>query len=701
MKPRYRMALGMFLLVVLAGGLSAAIFVVQGSQAAVYAQIAVVPLLVLAGYVWVNRTVRSAGTTQTEFQQRKAREVGESFSEVWNLAQKMQTTHGGGGGLTTAEWDRLRGQADELAAHGVAFDTETGRFSIEPREVGSLEALNRLETEVRNLDEWLRSQFTQNVRDRVATVNDELRRLEEIAGDTETVEPSSSQEEPKSWRESGELLDECFAEADRIVEDACQVVENAATHTDGATPPAVENRLSDARRATRDRQYRQAVTAILEAQDTVQREGTSEFQQRKEELQRLLDTAAKLSFDHHVGPRYDEEFGQLADELTDLDDALGIAELQSLQQRARETCLDLVAELQDQLGDAVASIENADVPEGWYEKPEAVGTDHVEPLRADLTLAAFRTEWNDAVTTLLDSLETIRPKASVVSGYDRIESTIRDQLRATGTVTAADLPVSEQEEQFLGLYYRKHMSDVEFDPDEPRLTAVEGGEEYDVHVAAAFPEGGEQREISIELDGEQRSDTVRRETLLAAEATFTEVPFGEYTVRVVPTPSEYGTASAQVVVDGETKLDLEIPSVSLKERLCDGVDVDVESVLPRIADRFESRFEEEGYVDTEMSFPVDEEYVPCLLAVWATRNGYAVTDLGERVTVYKRDRIRKEIENVIEYNIEPGEQKTYDELRNNFLSAPVSDTTIGEIVEEASVSGQVTTSDGAVLKEDS
>lgn len=677
------MALGLFLFVVAAGGVSVGIFYVQGSEAAVIAQVAVIPLLVVAGYLWVNRTIQSTGTSRTEFERRKARQVGEQFRDAWQLAQEIEFEYEYG--ITTAEWDRLNRHVDDLQSNGISFDPNTASFDVDDRDIGSLEDINRLESETADLEDWLVERFADNVRDRISAVNAAVDRLDPIIGETTTIDPSSvpdvQEDESTTWQEIGTQLDECYQKADQAVEDACTAIQDAATSAD-QTNSDLEPILSQSRDAAKQRRYDQAATSVLEAKDRTERDVSAVFDEQREELLALLQTASEKPIEQYLGPNHQQELQSYQDELQALDDAIEISRLRSLKQECRSGCLEIIKELSAHVSDALETLEQSDVPDGWYEHPPAARTNFVRNLQACEDIESFHDEFDTAVDSLLSALDTVDSKASVVNGYLRVEPDIQDQLRAEGVVTGSDIPVSEHEEQFLGLYYRNHMDQVTFDPNEPRLSTQEGAETYTLTVTAMFPEGGTERDVEIELLGrEEHSEHCR--TPLVAEATFESLPYGEYTVRIEPADAEFSTVERTITLDSAKTVDADIEEISLREQLCDGLDVDADSILSNLSTRFDSEFEEAGYLSTAMEFPVDSEYIPCLLTIWAEQEGYAATQYDGDVIVYDRQRVTKEIENVIQYNLSVGDTRQFEEIRSNFLSAPVPDSIITDLIENS------------------
>lgn len=697
------MSFGMFFLVIAAGGLSAAIFYFEGSQAAVYAQIAVVPLLIIVGYLWVNQTVQSTGTSRTEFERRKARQLGEQFTDTWQLAQQIESEYSDG--ITDTEWQKLESHIEQLQSNGISFDRSTGSFDISTRNLGSLEDINQVESEIEQLDNWLLKQFTENVRSRVAEINSNLNRLNALVSDPQTVDPEevpdagAKKKTTQSWRATGNKLKSSYDTADKILENATAAIQDALNSTDNTTDPQVEQLLSSAREAGAARKYGDAITDILDARDAVERDATTTFDEQREAIDRLLRTAQRKPIKQYVGPTYHETLENQANELASLDDAIEIVELRQVREEIRQTCLEIVEELQDQLRDTINTLDNANIPEGWYERPSTVNENLVRSLQSTSDIEAFHDEFDTSVDSLLSALKTVKPKASVVTGYSRVEPQITEALRADGVATGSDIPVSELEDQFLGLYYRRHMDEVEFDPDETRLLAAHGNENYTIQVSATFPTGGEEREVTITLSGPTTQKSVCR-TPLVAETTFENVSYGEYTVRAEPTGGSYATTEQTIMVDNDQTISFELKEISIREQLCDDTDIDVDEILDTISSRFKTKFDETGYLSTEMTFPVDDEYIPCLLAVWSQRQGYDVARYNSNIVIYDENLLQKEIENVIQYNIEPGDSKTYDALRNGFLSAPIPDNIVKELVGDSSEQGAVKIESTRITKQE-
>ncbi|MBX0325236.1 hypothetical protein EGH21_19605 [Halomicroarcula sp. F13] len=673
MKSSTRTVAGIFGLVVLGGLLSAGVFVFFGSQLAVYATIAIAPMLVVVGGLWVRRRITSTGTDQTQYTRRRAREVGESFSEAWEKRERMRREYpdvfDGGLGLGV---DAL---VSDLRGEGIDFDRESGAFTL--GSVGTLEDVNSLASRVDTLTSDLDAAFGEAVERRVANIGSELERIDDLAAVDDRPTPDDVPAD--DWEAAGATLDEARKYATDRIDRAAETIQSTVGSADDVDRAAVEDRLSEARAAAADDRFADAVAALLDARDTVRREGESAFGAVRTDLRSLLDTVADSDVDDYLTDT-DVDVSDLRQAIDSLDDAMELSALTEHRETARQRAVAAVTALESDLTDIVDRLERADIPDGYYTVPDAYEQDFASELRDTDDLQSFEATWIEATNSLTAALDELRPKDDVVKGYDQVREVIETELQATGRVDADDLPVRQHEEQFLGLYYRENPEAVSFDIDEPSLSVSGGGEMYPVKVTVKFDRGGPDREVTVTLDGDRHTATESVTTPLVGSVTFEDVPYGEYAVEAVPSDDDFGSAEATVTVDAENELSLDLPEVTLRDRVCDGIQTESEQYLDELSDTFDDRFDDEGYLSTAMSYRVDSEYIPCLLTLWAERAGHDATQLNDgTVIVYDDETLRGELENVVAYNLDEGETIAFDELKERFLSAPVPNATLAQL----------------------
>jgi len=385
--------------------------------------------------------------------------------------------------------------------------------------------------------------------------------------------------------------------------------------------------------------------------------------------------------------------GAAREEVAAIDDAMEMAELRDRGTRLRSVCTDLIRDLEATLENDLETLSDVNVPEDYYERPDAADHDFVSEVTAASTLEAYRSAWMAAAADLTDALATIDRKARVASMYAEIEEHIESALRREGEVTGEDLPVKRDHEQFLGLYARTH--DVEFDPSVPELSTPGSGERYTVTARVSFEGGGEERSATVELEGPDYDAAETITTYLADVVEFEDVPYGEYTAAAIPEASGNESAERSIAVEGDVTVDLEMADVSLRDRLCSGYDHGtIQTYLEELDDRFADTFESEGHLTSRTEFPIADEYVPCLLATWAGETGHDVTEVDDQVLVYDADTVTEELRMVAQHNLEAGGSMDYETLRERFLSAPVPD----EAVRDAATSIESLTADDDHLR---
>lgn len=698
MKPATRAVGGIFVLVVLGGAVSAAAFVFVGSQIAVWSAVAIVPMLVVGGGLWVRNTIQTTGTSQTEYAERRAREVGEQFKEFWERRERVHEAHpdlfAGGDSLP------VDSTIADLAENGIEFETDTGAFSLGNQSRG-LEAINRLDGEIQSLENRHDEEFAERVRDDIDRINVELERIEAIVAVDPPVRPADvphpDETDQFQWRSVSETHGRHRDWASETIDRAIDWMRSTLESTDDVDETTVTAELSDARSASSDGDYTTAIDHLLQARDVLSQTGDDVFQSAITELESLVRAVRASDALEHARDEHHDELESVEADIDGFDSAMDMDAVASTRAELRSLCLDMLERLSDDLSETLETLERADPPAGYFDRPDVADVEFGRELRETDDISQFERKWEAAIVELTEALDTLEPKAEVVNAYDQVADRIEEELRSSGTVTASDLPVREYESQFLGLYYRKN-DGVGFDPDAPALTTGGGGETHALEATVRFETGGSERDVAVTLTGPDHEDERQVSTHLASTVSFTDVPFGEYTVRATPETEESESVSETITLDADTELRLEMADVTLRQQVCDGVD-DPQAYLEELSDRFREELDAEGHLASTMSFPIDDSYVPCLLAVWADQEGYTATLADGTVLVYDNEALIKELENVIQYNLDHDETLSFDRLRETFISAPVPDETLESLVAASAESDTVHTGDGGITKE--
>lgn len=699
MKRQTRAALGIGALTVLMAAVGAGLFVFASTQLGVYFVVGGIPVVLLVVAVAYVRGVLSGEGNTGQYVEQRTKQVGESLREFWRSLSTVEENY------PRFDASTLRSRADSLVAdyeaQGGEFDREAGSFTVgKGASSGELQELERIDAEVSTLAADRDDQLYDFVDDELDALHGDMRALADADVASEPPappEPPTPEEGAPSglayWEAVGEDLDDYRAEADATVEEAVARVEDIQRNaTDDYDEAAVDRHLDDAEAARRDGEYGRAVDAVLDARATLESELSGSFDQDREDLRSFVETVLDSEAEQYVDADHFDRVREVKRDLEDLDSALDVGTLSEHRRTVRTAALDVVEALETELDRHVRTLDGEELPAGYYTRPDVADESHAEALRDVRAVRDLEREWADAVSDLVDAVGTAKTKATVVEAYDDVSETIEDGLRRDGTVTADDLPVRHAE-QFFGLYFRRN-PDVEFDPDAPALHRGDV-ETYRVDVTVSYDEGSEdKRRATVTLSGGEYDDREVVETHLVGTAGFEDVPYGEYDLVVAPDRDDYGRVERTLQVDADTDVEVDLEPVTLTEQLVGDRREEIEEHVPELGPRLRDRFDEDGYLSTEMEFPITDDFVPGLLAAWADQEGYAVTRTEDgTVIVYDDTQLSQEIMNVIQYNLDEGDRLTYERIRSNYLSVPVPDPVIEELAGETGLSVE-TTGDG-------
>ncbi|MCQ4332346.1 hypothetical protein KM295_02350 [Natronomonas sp. F2-12] len=670
----------------------AIVFVLTGMSEVVWATMIGIPIVVVAGIaLYVRGLITRSKTSEQQYVRKRGRSVAETFQDYLRTLNDLRDAYPNWSQSVDARVDSL---VADFGTQGIRFEPRSGSFELTGSvDSADVQEFERLETEIESFHDEFEELFREFAREETDEIESQTARLEDVdlVRSAPSVSLPPATDPIPAYRDT---LDEAREEADEAIEAAIETVREM---TRGDMRPddidAIEAELESASGAADNHDYYAATESILEARDRLRDQLSGSFEAERDRLSDLLDAVLRSNVDEHVDAEYVDEITKMRDEVESLDSALELAELTRKQAQLRRTCVTMIRSMERDLDDAVRTLQSAELPGGYYDEPPVVEESLAETLEDIDDFERFTAEWADAAARLTDALETARTKASVVEAYDDFAGQIDTRLQEAGEVTADDLPVRHAE-QFLGLYNRRNPS-IEFDPAQGVLRRGDV-ERHDVTVDLQYERGGELRQATVELDGGVHSERETVETRVAASVEFDEVPAGTYTLSGDPGDEAFGSVERELEVDGDTTTAVEFAERSLRERLCSDFDQDMGEHVPAIDSQVSSTFEEQGYVSTGMELPVRDSYVPCLIAIWSERNGYDLVESDEEVIVYDRSQVERELKNTVRYNIEAGDELRFEEAKKNFLSVPLPDATIREMVAGLETGEDVTTTATAI-----
>lgn len=692
MNANLKSALVIGALVVVSSAIGAGVFVSTSSDVAVWVVLGGVPLFIVGGIaLYVRGVVAGSGTSERQYVRKRARTVAQDFQETVRELNDLRERY--------PDWEftadaQLESIAGDFRAEGVEFDLRSGAFDLNDVGDADVQAFEALSAEIDRLEGDAEAEFRSFATAELDRLEDALDRLEDV----DLASRDAALERPAEDAAVPACRDDLEAGRSAAAEAIDAAIETVREMGRGGRRPddvdAIERELEAAADAADRHEYGAAVESVLEARDRLRDQFSGSFDAEREAVLTLVEAVEETGVATHVDAKYLETVDEVEAAVTGMESALDLSEVSRRRADLRRACLDMVAAMERDLEADVETLRRAELPPGYYAEPELLDDDLVGDLEAIDDFDRFTDRWRDVAGRLADAVDTAGTKAAVVDAYDDIADSIEAELEASGEVRADDLPVRNASE-FLGLYYRRNDA-VEFDPAVPVLRRGDV-ETHDLTVDVAYERGGEKRTATLSLSGAGYEETATVETRVAGTASFADVPAGEHTLEAEPGDDAFGTIERSVRVDGDATVEVEFTEQSLRERVCSDTDADMSEHLSELRPRLEELFEDEGHVSTAMDLPVRSSHAPCLLAVWAENDGYDATETDDgEVVVFERERLERELTNVVRYNLEPGERLTFDELERNFLTAPVPRSVIRAVIADVGEEHSVTTSGDAI-----
>ncbi|MFC6784430.1 hypothetical protein ACFQFH_02615 [Halobaculum halobium] len=683
MKRQYKAALGIGGIVLATALVGLVSFLYFGSQIGVYVIGVGAPLAVVASIgLYVRGVLTRDNTSQGDFVQEAARAAAEAFRTELTTYNGLTATHDRWepGELET----RARQIADDFADAGVAVDVSAATISVDSP--GRVQEFDKLQADVSAFADDRDESFAEFGRSQIEHARQGARSVNESVLDGTGVPISMTSDNVPAGatpEETERAVSTAREEAAGVFEDAVDRIEATVDEYDGDAA-RIESHLDTARECIEDADWDGASAAIADAQGDAESEVSAAFTADRESIDKLLSTIDSVDVDRYAADEDLRTVEEARETLAGIDSALASDELDAVGEDVRRAATSVVATLETELETDVEVIREANVPVGFYTAPPAVATDFEARLRETEDLDAFREEWLAAAGELTEAVEAAETKASVADSYDMVEDRIDEGIRTDGRVTGDDLPVRDPT-PFLELYAEGE-SEVEFDPSVPAVVVDGGGESFDVTVTAQLATStGDEHELVIELSGDGVDERETASTYVATESTFEDVPYGEYTVSGSTPTEEFADQAETIQVADDESVELVLEEVGLRERVCGGNAEDVRSQLPTVAPKLETGFAADEYLTPESDIPVADEYVPCLLVLWAEEEGHEAALDDGRVLVYDHDQFRSRLDTITTHNLSDGDTMTYDEMRRKFLSVPASDDLIRTTLRELDV----------------
>jgi len=665
--------------------LGVAVFLFSGSGDAVLFFVAGVPvLLVLGGVAWHRRETRSSAAASPQIES-MTDDLADNVEELLVTYRRLETE---------TPWDPaayaesvrkirrdLENRGFEITTEGDAVDVDVRQYSM------GMGAISQHQTSVRTTLENLESGYRNEADAQIEAMNEQVDRLvgENLldASATDAIESTAGiGADPKR-------LTEAVQDRRRTFRDH---LGDAVGRVHDVAGGSVIDREELDRHVAAGR-YEAATDLVVEPQGME----TPDVGPKKTELLDLVTAVESSVATQYADSTRFETLKEVRSEVEAIDSVYEMDDLNKrLRPRALRTCAEIVADLREELTGYVEEFSGPEVPAGFFERPSVLDRSLEDELREAPDLEAFQARWTGMVDELATALETAAGHKGALQAYDDVDDVVGRALAADGDVTESEVPY-DPAEPLMRLYAHRNTG-VTFLESRPALTqgADVAGQEFDLAVDLDL-DPPETREVTVAVTIREETQRRTRTVEGSGRIGFDSILGGEATVTASAADDRFGSRETEVMLDRDRTVELRLAEETAVDRLCTGVQTNAELLVAEVGDDITARYEAEQYLTDGMDLGVQDEYAPCVLALWADDAGLSVRVEDDAVLVYDRQRMQNQLVDLTEQRVDESGELAYEELRERFLKPPASDALIRDILEQAEFDVDVELTDDKVV----
>jgi hypothetical protein len=652
-----------------------AVFLFSGSGEAVLFFAGGVPVILLVGgLLWHRRVTRSSSETSPRIESR-SRDLADDLEELLETYERLDRE---------TPWnpsehaDQIEDLKRGVENRGFSVTAGNGGYDVEVVEYQMGEGqITQYQTNVGNiLEDRLRAGFREFVESKVGEMNEGIERLRdadllaEPESEAMTVVGADAGE-PTELTERLESHQEEFR--DRLGDAVARV-------HDVAGEPVVDRATLEAYVA--DGQYRKAADHVIEVAAEIEDAERSEFQQKRAELEDLIETVQSSSVAGYASDSLFQKIDDAERELADLDSAFDLDRLESeLRPQVLSACAEIISDLQNELTAYLGTFSDADAPPDYFERPAVLDRSPREELRDAPDLRAFRSRWEGFVDDFVAALDEAADREGAILAYDDASGKVERTLATEGEVTPGEVPYNPAAPMMELYAYRN--DDVTYLESRPALTqgADVAAQEFDLTVEVRL-DPPETRDVTVETTIRDERRRLTRTIDGAGTFEFDPLLGGSATVTVSTDDDRYGRRETEVTLDRDRTVDVTLAEETAIDRLCDGMRTDAELLLDEVAGRVDARYDQQGYLTDGMDIGVQDKYRPCVLALWADDAGLSVREESDGVLVYDRERLETQLADLIDQKLPDENEMYYDDIRERYLTVPASDELLCDLLRQ-------------------
>lgn len=690
MKMETKNNLKIILIIVGLFSVSVILFLFKGYEAALYYSIIGIPLFFIAfAYQYIKKLRTSKVDPGLTLKTQETEKIAYDFKNLHSVARDLNSTYGLqvgdiDEGIKTLANKDLPSIGINVVETGGTYTTNLNEKSIQKID---LDTIDNVAQNINSLDNHLKNKI-KDFTDIVSQAY--LLHINTLKNAGYTVDPSASKLqaeinnrslETNSIIENARYLDNitsifrdivssCLTEAKQWMQKAKEL------NKDVSNLEMEINGVEETIQSKNYRDFEKGITSLTRIKNSLESIAGGDFSAYKTDL---LIAIGKIlaTVESKIDNDYTQKLLILEDRAKKLESASKIGELQQIEPQIIPTANEIVKEVYATIKNNETTIMQANFPQRFYPERQSIEKEYNELLN-EINVKVYSEKFSSLLKIMIPIMEKSGLKAKIIGIYSKIENKIKSELDTKGKITAAELKVKNPEE-FMELYSYFH-PDALYDSFQKILSFPQVTRDLykvSVRVLNKDDQALNGAEVSLKLDDKIIKKEVSDKS---GNATLTGLNKGFY--KLLIKQKGYKNQSKEIELDNDLSIELKLKEVPLGEKLCKDREESLQKSLVKFRDMIQREIDSKKYILSTFDFKAKAEYVPCLLYLWS-KDIEKVKFIKYRkdYMVYDVNTLQKEIETLIEENIEIGRKENIQDLTDGYLSAPLPVEEIIAIIE--------------------
>ncbi|GEM_PF-5691460 len=688
MKIETKNNLKIILIIVGLFGVSVILFLFKGYDAALYYSIVGIPLFFIAfAYQYIKQLRNSRPDPGLTLKMQENEKIAYDFKNLQSIVRNLNRIYG-------LQVDNIEEEIKILANKdlpqtGINVTETDGEYITGLNEEYirkiDLDSIDNVAKKINNLDHQLKS----SIKDLTNIVSQAyLLYLNTLKSAGYNIESSALvlQTEINNRRETNDtienvryldaitsifrdILESCLTEANQLKQKVKELDKNVSD---------IESELNIVREIIQSKNYRdfeKGVASLIEVMESLESSAGSDFDSYKNNL--LFSIERMLAaVENKIDNEYTQKLIILESRLKRLESASKIGELQQIEPQIIPAANEIANYVYENINNNEARIKQADFPQLFYPARQSFEKEYTDLLN-EPGVGSYSGKFSSLLMVMMPVMERSALKAKIIEIYKKLENRIKSEIETRGKVTTADLKVKNPEE-FMELYSYFH-PDVSYDSSQKILTAhvMRSLHKACVRVLNNDNQPLSGAEVSLRLDDK----TIRKEVSdKDGNAILANLSRGSY--KLLIKHNKYENQIKRIELDDDLSFEIRLNEVSPGKKLCNDREESLQKSLFKFKDIIQKEIESNRYILSTYNLKLRAEYIPCLLYLWSKDNDRVkFIKYQKDYMVYDVGILQKEIETLLEENIEIGKKEKIQELTEGYLSAPLPVEEIVAIIE--------------------